>query len=475
MEEVSPLKDVFRRGIHWIQHKTYWLIDNYIAGESFTPQMLLSLFIPLLVDQILVSIINMLNSAMVSSSGAEAVSAVSMVDSLNLFLTNFFIAVATGGTVVVAQYRGRHETEKSGVATAQAVTSAFVISLLVGGLIIVFCQQVLMLLFGQAEQKVMDNAYVYLIGCCISYPFFAIFQAVSGALRGMGDTRASMMLSVSMNGLYVLLNLFFINLLGMGILGVCISLNISRFFGCVGSMFYLLRSKKELRIRLKHFLKIQWPMQRSIMLIGVPSATETMFFHGGKILMQTFIVSLGTMSMTANAIASSISALFYIPGNAISLTIVTVVGQCIGAGCIEEAKGYIKSFNRTAMLLSVACILLILPFTPLLYQMYNPPDAVTFDTFAIIAVCAVGLPTLWPRGFITPGALRAAGDARFTLVASLLSMWLVRVMLGYVLAIVFHVGVVGIWIAMVLEWGVRGIIFSLRERRDKWYRHKVIT
>ena len=107
--------------------------------------------------------------------------------------------------------------------------------------------------------------------------------------------------------------------------------------------------------------------------------------------------------------------------------------------------------------------------------MYNPPDAVTFDTFAIIAVCAVGLPTLWPRGFITPGALRAAGDARFTLVASLLSMWLVRVMLGYVLAIVFHVGVVGIWIAMVLEWGVRGIIFSLRERRDKWYRHKVIT
>lgn len=450
------------------------VVERHVAGETFPAKRMLALFLPLLIDQILVSVINMLNSAMVSSSGAEAVSAVNMVDSLNLFLTNFFIAVAVGGTVVVAQYFGRHETEKTGEATAQAITSTFLIALLVGAVILVFHGPVLSLLFGQAEAGVMANAEIYLMGCCISYPFFAIFQASSGALRGMGDMRASMLLSVSMNLSYVLLNLLFINGLGLGVLGVCISLNVSRLLGCVASLVYLLRTKKELRIRLKHFLRLRWAMQKSILFIGVPSATETMFFHGGKILMQTFIVALGTMSMTANAIGSSIAGLYYIPANAIQLSIVTVVGQCMGMGLVEEARRYIKTFSRAASILSVACVLIILPFTPLLYQMYQPPDEVFMDTFLILGICAVGLPLFWPRSFVVPSAMRAAGDAKFTMLVALSTMWLVRVMLGYVFAVVLPIGVSGIFLAMVLEWGVRAVIFSLRSKTDRWYRHQVL-
>lgn len=450
------------------------LVQRNLSGECFSFKSLTVLFLPLLVDQAMVAILNIINSSMVSSSGAEAVSAVNMVDSVNLFLTNFFIAVASGGTVVVAQYMGRYESKKAGEASAQSILSCFFCALALAIIIILCSAPLLTALFGQAEPKVMDNARVYLVGCCISYPAFAVFQAVSGALRGMGDTRASMMLSVSMNIIVVCCNLIFINGMGLGVLGVTFSLNIARTLAAVAALFYLLRTKHELAIQGKYFLRFNKSMQKSIMLIGLPSASEQMFFHGGKIITQTFIVSLGTMSMTSYAISMSMVSLFQVPGNALNLAVMTVVGQCIGAGNLPEAKKFIHSFLVASAVLSAALILVMGPFTPLLYQMYTPPDGIMFETFMSLFITVLGVPTLWHMAFITPSALRAAGDAKFTSIAAMASMWIVRVMLGYILGIVLGFGIIGVVSAMVLEWGVRAIIFTWRKRGTKWYQHKVI-
>lgn len=422
------------------------LIQKNLSGECFSFKSLTVLFLPLLVDQSMVAILNIINSSMVSSSGPEVVSAVNMVDSVNMFLMNFFIAVATGGTVVVAQYMGRYDHKKAGEATAQSLLSCTLCALVIAILIICLSGPLLTVLFGQAEEKVMSNASVYLIGCCISYPAYAVFQAVSGVLRGMG----------------------------LGALGLTFSLNISRLLVAVLSVIYLLRTKHYLGIRPKYFLRFDKSMQRSIMLIGIPSASEQMFFHGGKILTQTFIVSLGTMSMTTYAISTSMANLFYIPGNALNLAIMTVVGQCIGAGKLPEAKKFMHSFNATSSILAIVLIILLLPFTPLLYQMYSPPDGIMPETFLSLIVIVIGLPLFWPMAFITPSALRSAGDAKFTFIAAMLSMWIVRVLLGYLLGIQFGFGIVGVVAAMVLEWGVRAIIFTLRKRGKKWYQHKVI-
>ena len=156
------------------------LIQKNLSGECFSFKSLTVLFLPLLVDQAMVAILNIINSSMVSSSGPGAVAAVNMVDSINLFMMNFFIAIATGGTVVVAQYIGRFEPKKAGEASAQSILSCSLCALVIGVLIIVFSDPLLNVLFGQAEPDVMNNARVYLIGCCISYPSFAVFQAVSG-------------------------------------------------------------------------------------------------------------------------------------------------------------------------------------------------------------------------------------------------------------------------------------------------------
>ena len=449
-------------------------LDRHYSGECFTFKSLVSLFIPLLVDQAMVAILNIINSSMVSSSGPEAVSAVNMVDSINNLLMNFFIAIATGGTVVVAQYIGRNEVKKAGESAAQSVLICTLSSAVIGAILIIFANPILNLLFGQAEPAVMANARIYMIGCCLSYPAFSVFQGVSGALRGMGDTRASMLLSVGMNVIVVLSNLVFINGMGLGVLGVTFSLNIARMFAAVFSLVYLVRTKHELGIRPKHFFRFQKSTQKSIMLIGLPAASEQLFFHGGKIITQTFIVSLGTMSMTAYAISSSLCVLYQVPALALNYAIMTVVGQCIGAGNIKEAKKYIRSIIWAAAVLTTVLALILTPLAWPLYQMYSPPAGIEFETLACLFVIVAGTPILWSIAFIVPSALRAAGDAKFTSIAAMISMWAVRVLLGYLLGIVFGYGVIGVNVAMVLEWGFRAIIFSIRERGKKWYQHKVI-
>ncbi|MGI5958436.1 MAG: MATE family efflux transporter [Massiliimalia sp.] len=450
------------------------VLDRMLSGNLMTWRQIVAIIIPILVDQAFITCFNILNTAMISSSGVAAVSAVSMVDSLNFFLVNVFVAVATGGTVVVAQYKGSGNQQMVSRSASQAISAVALLAVLIGGCIIILHTPVLNLLFGKAEPAVMDNARIYLIGSCISYPCFAIFEAVVGILRGIADTKASLMLSLVMNVSYVFFNIIFITVLNMGVTGLVISLNLARFVGMGVSLGYILFKNQNIHLHWKELFHMEFSIQKKILYIGIPFAAEQMFFHGGKILTQTFIVQLGTLSMTANAISGSMVSLFQICGNTLSLAIVTVIGQCIGHKDIQDARRYMKSFLLLASLASLVSFVVIMPFFPILVRLYSTPQEIVGDIFWIMMICGIGQVLLWPVSFITPAGLRAAGDSKFTSVASMLSMWLFRVVLGYVLGILLGFGIVGVWAAMILEWGVRGLAFWIRFLGHKWYAHKLI-
>lgn len=174
-------------------------IDKYFTGESLDYKQIIAIIIPILVDQAFIILMSLLNTAMISSSGVAAVSAVSMVDSLNIFIINVFVAVATGGTVIVAQYKGSGNNEMVSKAAAQAISAVAILSVFISAFVITFHTPTLNLLFGRAEADVFQNARIYLIGSCITYPFIAIFQAVTGTLRGVAETKACLGLSLIMN------------------------------------------------------------------------------------------------------------------------------------------------------------------------------------------------------------------------------------------------------------------------------------
>ena len=209
-----------------IKGKAIKLLNTYFTGDSMNYRQIIAIIIPILVDQAFVVCMNMLNTAMISSSGVATVSAVSMVDSLNLFLMNVFIAVSTGGTVVVAQYKGSGNDKMVSEAAGSAISTVAFLGIGIAAVVIVFHTATLNLLFGKAEPAVFANAQIYLIGSCISYPCFSVIEAVCGALRGVAETKSSLRLSVVTNAAYVLLNLIFINVLHLVFLGMVISLKI---------------------------------------------------------------------------------------------------------------------------------------------------------------------------------------------------------------------------------------------------------
>ncbi|RXZ81271.1 MATE family efflux transporter [Paenibacillaceae bacterium] len=449
-------------------------LNKHLTGESMDYRQILALFFPILIDQAFIVGLNLLNTAMISSSGVTAVSAVNMVDSLNVFMINVFVAIATGGTVVVAQYKGSGNPLMVSRATASSITSVASVALFVGLLIMLLHNQVLTLLFGSASPEVLSDARIYLTGSCISYVGLAIVQAVCGSLRGIGKTRASLFLSLSMNLLYVLLNIVLINFLHMGVLGMTLAVNIARFAGAALALVYLFKWEATLHLHIRDLFHIPLSMLRKIMFIGVPFAMEQMFFNGGKLLTQVFIVGMGTHAIAANAIASTLAMVFQVPAAALSLTIVTVVGQCMGRGNIDDARKFIKSFLWLgAGALALVGVILMPMYHPLI-SIFNPPADIVGDIFWLLLLTTVVQVPLWSISFILPAALRAAGDSKFTSITSMLTMWLFRISFGYVLGVTLGYGLYGVWVAMCFEWGVRGAVFMWRFRGTKWYAHRLI-
>lgn len=433
-----------------------------------------ALIIPIFVDSAFIVLISILNTAMVSSSGVEAVSAVSMVDAINMFIISVFIAVSTGGTVIVAQYTGSRNQAQASRAAAQSILSVAALSILICALVIVFHSPIISFLFGGADADVIANAKIFLIGSSISYPFIGIYQGVVGALRGVSETKACLVLSVILNLSYFLFNIILITFMDLGVLGLAISLISARVLGAAASLVYLARMNQSLRMKLKDAFTLHISLLKKIMFIGLPFAIEQLFSNGGRLLTQTYIVQLGTLPITVNAIGTSLSMLFQVGGTALSVAIVTVVGQCIGRREIADARKFIKSFLGLSGIFFVVFSAILLLAFPWLVALYSPPESIVSDIFQILLLISIAQPIAWSLSFILPAALRAAGDSTFTSVASLLTMWVLRVILGYILGITFGLGVMGVWLAMVAEWFVRGAIFWIRFRGDAWYKHKLI-
>ncbi|WP_127587179.1 MATE family efflux transporter [Paenibacillus koleovorans] len=458
-------------GIRWPGRA---LLEKHLTGKSMDHRQITNLFFPILIDQAFIVVIFLINTAMISSSGVAAISAVSTVDSLNIFLINAFVAVATGGTVIVAQYKGSRNEAMVAKAAAGTVATVSLLSLGIGLLLLVFSNPVLDLLFGAASSDVLAQAKHYFIGSCISFLGIGIVQAVSGVMRGIGKSRVSLILSLIMNLLFVGSNVVFISLLDMGVNGLTIAMNVARYTAAICAITYIVKLDASLRLRLRELLLVRWTMLKKIMYIGVPFAAEQMFFNGGKLMTQVFIVSLGTGAIAANAIGNTIAMLSQIPAGALSLTLVTVVGQCMGQRNVEDARKFIKAFVVLSSLSLVLATVIILPLFGPLAGLFHPPAEIMHELYWLTLINLIAQIPLWSFSFILPAGLRAAGDAKFTSISSMLSMWVVRIVLGYVLGITLGMGIIGVWLAMNLEWGVRGALFAWRFRGPKWYAHRLI-
>ncbi len=434
---------------------------------EFSDRDLRRLVVPLVIEQLLAITVGLFDSVMVSHVGEAAISAVSLVDTVNVLLVNAFAALATGGAVIAGQYLGRREAAKAGHSGAQLLLFMGEASLLIMVLFYLAKGFVLGVVFGQVEPDVAAYANTYYIIVESSIPFLAIYSAGAALFRVMGNSKISMWVSLLMNLINVAGNALLIFGFHMGVEGVAIPTLVSRGVGAVVIVALLRRPDLPLRVE-KFTLRHDRYVVKNILRFGVPNGLESSMFQLGKILLLSTVAVLGTASVAANAIGNTVCTFQCVPGNALGLAMVTVVSRCVGAGNYEKARFYTKKLMKSTYLFMWGTITLVLVLLPLIMQLYNVSDQAASYARQIIWMHGIVAAVLWPASFTLPQALRAAGDTRFTMVISTVSMWTLRVGLGVLLGRFWGFGVLGIWMAMFADWILRVAFFLPRFLGHKW-------
>ena len=440
----------------------------------FPRRALWMLLIPLIIEQMLNSLMGMVDTLMVSRVGAEAISAVSLVDSINNLVLQVFAAMAAGAAIICSQYLGRKDEKGCNDAAKQIVLTVVVISSVIMIIGVGFRKPLLHLIFGSVEEAVMTNAQMYFLITALSYPFIALFQAGAAFYRACGNSKFTMKTALIANVANIVGNTLFIFVLQMGAAGAAVSTLISRAL-CAFVVFYALR-KPGYAIQLKNYFSIRPDLNLivKILAIGVPSGIENGMFQFGKLAIQSTVSSLGTAAIAAQAMTIIFENVNGMAAVGIGIGLMTVVGQSIGAGRQEEAKYYIvklAGYAEVAMIIS--CILVYIAARPVTVLAGMSEESTALCMQMSLAITIVK-PLLWVPSFTPPNGLRAAGDVRFSMITATLTMWLCRVALSIFLMRVVKTGPIGVWYGMFADWGVRGVIFTIRFVRGKWLRFKVI-
>lgn len=440
----------------------------------FSNKQLITLLLPIMVEQLLNSFMGMADTMMVSNVGSAAISAVSLVDSINVLVIQVFTALGAGAAIICSQYLGRGDRESSNEAARQVTLSVLTISTVLSILCIVFRGPLLHLIFGQVEEAVMDNSMIYFLLTAISFPFIALFDAGGAFYRAAGNSRFPMMISVLSNGLNIAGNAVLIFGFQMGVEGAALSTLFSRIF-CAVVIFWNLRKPDQV-IVVNHYLKIRpnFPLIGKILSIGIPSGIENGMFQFGKLAIQSTVSTLGTAAIAANAVTNILENLNGVAAQGVGIGLMTIVGQCIGAGRKDEAIYYIKKLSKMAeAAIIISCLVVFALCRPItiLGGMEAESARMCFEMTLFITITK---PISWVLSFIPAYGMRAAGDVKFSMITSCASMWLCRVSFTIFLCRVYGFGPIAVWIGMFADWTVRGIVFTIRFHSRRWLNHHII-
>ena len=432
------------------------------------------LIIPLFLEQLLVALVGISDVFMVGFAGETAVSGVSLVNAFNTIFINLFTALASGGAVVISQYIGRKDNENGGKSASQLLLASILFSVCVSVIILIFNTQILKLMFGRVESGVMEACITYLKISAYSYPALAIYNAGAGLYRSLGKTSTTMYISIMANIINVVGNFIGVFLLNLGVAGVAWPSLISRTFSAFVITVLCFCGTNSVRYNKKWIFRLDTGLQKKILNIAVPNGVESGIFQLVKVALSSVVALFGTYQIAANGVAQSIWSMASLVSVAMGPAFITVIGQCMGAGKIKEAEFYFKKLTGIAVKFAIVWNVFVFACTPILLHFSSLETETKNLTIILVLVhnifSAIAFPFADPLG----KGLKATGDIKFTTAISLFTTIGVRLVFSILFAIVMNLGVIGIAFAMCLDWSVRGIIFWIRFKRNKWKEFRVI-
>ena len=432
------------------------------------------LLFPIIVEQLLSSLMGTADTMMVSNIGSAAISAVSLVDSINILVIQALAALAAGGAILCAQYLGSHNQKEANQAARQVLFVMVFLSTALSAFCLIFRDPLLGLIFGKVEADVMSNSKIYFFLTLLSFPFIGLYDAGASIMRSQNNSRNPMLISVISNFLNIGGNAILIFVFGLGVKGAALSTLVSRIFCAVVVILQLRNDEAPICITNYFSIRPDWTLIKKILFIGIPSGIENSMFQFGKLAIQSTVSTLGTVAIAAQAMTNILENLNGIAAIGIGIGLMTVVGQCLGAGRQDEAVYYVKKLSWLAEAVVITSCLLVFILTKPITILAGMEPASARLCLSMITFITIVKPISWVMSFIPGYGMRAAGDVKFSMITSCCTMWLCRVSLCIYLCRVWGFGPIAVWIGMFSDWTLRAIIFGIRFHSGKWLNHHVI-
>jgi len=449
-------------------------IDIETELSSDRQKLIMALTWPSLAENLLTSLASMVDMMMVGTLGSYAISAVGLCLQPKFIMLASFMALGVGSTALVARFKGAREQANMDLVLNQTVTLTLLVTAALMAIMTFACGPLIRLIAGQnITGASVDEAIKYMDIHILGFPFFSLTFALNAVLRGVGNTRASFYNNTVANIVNVILNYCLIGgNLGfprMEVAGASLATVIGQAVACAMAIFTVYSKKSgDLHFRSKMLLRVDLSMDKRILKIGLPAFIEQFIMRIGVIIFTMIVTSLGQMAYAAHMIVMNIHSLSFTIGMSFGTAVTTLVGQCLGRKRPDLAENYVSRTMILDYIVALCVSAFILLAGRFVVGLYTTEADILQTASRMLIIVAIANPLSNAR-FVYVSALRGAGDSRYPAFMSFIGVMLIRPIVSTLLCIApFHIGLAGVWVAMVSDGITIYFLSRARFRAGKW-------
>ena len=455
-------------------------IDIEVTTKAGKRRLIFDLTWPALAENLLASLVSIVDMIMVSSLGAYAISAVGLVTQPRFVLLSAFMALSIGSTAMVARFKGAREQENACIVLNQSLIMTFGMTVFLCSLMLVAGEPLVRLLAGSnISEQTVQASFEYLRIMIIGFPTLAFTFCINSILRGVGNTRASFYTNATANVVNVFLNYCLIGgnfgFPAMGVAGASLATVIGQTAALCVAVYTVGRGREYVSFSIRLLRRVDFSMIKRILRIGLPAFGEQVIMRVGMMFFTTIVTSLGDSSYASHMIAMNIQMLSFTTGMAFGTACTTLVGQCLGRVRVDLAKLYVKMTQNIGFVVSCFVALAMFLGAEWITSMYSDDAEIIRLAALMLRIIAIVNPISNAR-FIYISSLRGAGDSRFAAVITFVGVILIRPLISIALTspmLPFQIGLMGIWIGLSSDSVICFVMSRMRYARGKWVNIKV--
>ncbi|MCQ2419804.1 MAG: MATE family efflux transporter [Clostridia bacterium] len=444
------------------------------VGSRFTNRQLTALFLPLLLEQFLLNLSALSDTFLASVLSDAATAGVSHAFTISNLAACLIYGLATGGSIVTAQWIGARDRSGAAASARTSLLFTILISAVLCTVLIVRPAGVIRFLLGDIPSDVMEYAVTYLIYSALTLPCYAVVYVSTASFRAIGNTKVPMYACAFMLGISLLGKWLLSVVLKLGVLGTALSNLIGAALTAAGLVIYMQSGRSEISYRLFGKAFLPGESLRRVFRISVPSGIENMTGAVALLLLQRIVAGSGIAQSAAHGIASRLQPYAYLPAYCWGTVGLVIVGQYCGADDRNMARLHTKHILKLCYAWMIPLNLVLIACSSFIIRLFGgTEESLALAQKLFLFYCCFAM-LFYSTMNALAQCLRGAGDTRYTMTVSLISMFFVWVGLAMLFSRVLQLGVFSVWLAMALHYIVCSVCFILRCRGSRWLSHEVL-